>query len=117
MRKLLGIALCYMNACRVINTYINLTLFFLDLKRLAKTLENQQAYTAFGKLPLGTEKSVPDYSFSVTDRDGAAKMYTGDDAKFEKYGKQSPGPIYTYDDKFKFPVVSMPLLFLCAPPL
>jgi hypothetical protein len=73
---------------------------------LALALDSKQAKTSFGKLPLSDEKSQPVFGFPQAKRDDADKMFMGELTKQNGAGKQSPGPIYQYQDEVKYQQVS-----------
>ena len=77
------------------------------LTALAQALDSKTAHTSFGKLPLSVEKSEPAYRVPKAKRDDASKLFMGELTKLDNAGKNSPGPIYLYDDKVKFESVSV----------
>ena len=42
------------------------------------------------------------YNFPKSKRDDQAKLFMGELTKLSNGGKQSPGPVYLYDDKIKY---------------
>ena len=77
---------------------------------LALQLDSKQAKTSFGRLPLSTEKSNPVFGFTQAKRDEAEKLFLGDVTKNNNIAKQSPGPVYIYEDQVKYSKVSKPIL-------
>lgn len=73
---------------------------------LALQLDSKQAKTSFGRLPLSDERSNPIFSFTQARRDEAEKLFLGDVTKNNNIAKQSPGPIYRYEDQIKYQKVS-----------
>jgi hypothetical protein len=53
-------------------------------------------------LPLSVEKSQPLYGFPQAKRDDGAKVYMGELTKLNNAGKNSPGPIYNYQEDIKY---------------
>ncbi len=74
---------------------------------LALQLDSKQAKTSFGKLPLSCEKSNPIFGFTQAKRDEAEKLFLGDVTKNNNIAKQSPGPVYMYQDQIKYTEVSI----------
>jgi hypothetical protein len=74
----------------------------LELTALALQLDSKQARTSFGKLPLSDEKSQPVFGFTQAKRDESEKLYLGDLTKTSNIAKQSPGPVYLYQDTIKY---------------
>jgi len=72
------------------------------LTALAQALDSKQARTSFGKLPLSVEKSNPLFGFPQAKRDDVAKIYLGELTKLNNAGKNSPGPVYNYQDEIKY---------------
>jgi len=81
-------------------------LFSLGLTALAQALDSKQAHTSFGKLPLSVEKTAPQYNFPKAKRDDGAKLFMGELTKTDNAGKNSPGPVYIYQDQVKYDCVS-----------
>ena len=75
---------------------------YLALTSLALQLDSKAAKTSFGKLPLSDEKSNPVFGFTQAKRDEAEKLFLGDVTKNNNIAKQSPGPIYIYQDEIKY---------------
>lgn len=69
---------------------------------MAQALDSKQAHTSFGKLPLSVEKSEPIYNFPKAKRDDTSKLFMGDLTKQENVGKNSPGPVYLFQDGVKY---------------
>lgn len=74
----------------------------IGLTALAQALDSKQAKTSFGKLPLSVEKSQPVFGFPQAKRDDGEKIFMGELTKQSGAGKQSPGPIYNYQDEIKY---------------
>jgi hypothetical protein len=79
----------------------------IALTSLALQLDSKQAKTSFGKLPLSCEKSNPIFGFTQAKRDEAEKLFLGDVTKNNNIAKQSPGPVYIYQDQIKYTEVSI----------
>ena len=75
------------------------------------SLENKQAKTSFGRLPLSDEYSAPKYSFLKDKRETQQKIFQGELSKIENIAKASPGPVYKYEDNLKFKNVNKLLNF------
>ena len=73
---------------------------------MAIQLDSKQARTSFGKLPMSTEKTAPNFSFGHGKREKQDKVYLGELTQQENIAKGSPGPVYMYDDQVKFRTVS-----------
>ncbi|TNV77111.1 hypothetical protein FGO68_gene16742 [Halteria grandinella] len=73
-----------------------------QLTQLALQLDSKQAKTSFGKLPLSDEKSQPVFGFTQAKRDESDKLYLGELTKTSNIAKQSPGPVYLYQDTIKY---------------
>jgi len=69
-------------------------------------LDAKQAHTSFGKLPLSVERTAEAYQFPKAKRDEAAKLFLGELTKTDNAGKNSPGPVYQYNDEIKYDAVS-----------
>jgi hypothetical protein len=65
-------------------------------------LDSKTARTSFGKLPLSDEKSQPVFGFTQAKRDESEKLYLGEITKTNNMAKQSPGPVYIYQDNIKY---------------
>jgi len=72
------------------------------LTALASALDSKQAHTSFGKLPLSIEKSDPQYGFPQAAKNAGEKIFMGEQTKNHNRGKNSPGPIYNYEDQSKY---------------
>ena len=70
----------------------------LALASLALQLDSKTAKTSFGKLPLSDEKSNPVFGFTQAKREENNKIYLGEVTKNNNMGKQSPGPVYRFED-------------------
>eukprot|EP00356_Strombidium_inclinatum_P002412 CAMPEP_0170479560 /NCGR_PEP_ID=MMETSP0208-20121228/753_1 /TAXON_ID=197538 /ORGANISM="Strombidium inclinatum, Strain S3" /LENGTH=178 /DNA_ID=CAMNT_0010751981 /DNA_START=16 /DNA_END=552 /DNA_ORIENTATION=+ len=77
-------------------------LTFAGLTALAQALDSKQAHTSFGKLPLSVEQSSPAFQFTKAKRDDGAKLFMGELTKTDNGGKNSPGPVYIYQDQVKY---------------
>ena len=69
-------------------------------------MDSKQAHTSFGKLPLSVERTAEAYQFPKAKRDEAAKLFLGELTKTDNAGKNSPGPVYEYQDGIKYDSVS-----------
>jgi len=49
-------------------------------------------------LPLSVEQSQPIFGFTQAKRDDGEKVFMGELTKLSNAGKNSPGPIYNYQD-------------------
>jgi len=87
-----------------LDPYLN---FNVALTSLALQLDSKTAKTSFGKLPLSDEKSNPVFGFTQAKRDEAEKLFLGDVTKNNNIAKQSPGPVYIYQDQIKYAEVSI----------
>ena len=85
----------------------------LDLTALAQALDSEQAHTSFGKLPLSTEKTAPNFGFSQANRWDGSKKFEAELTKAENIGKNAPGPQYMYEDKIKYAEVSIRIGLNC----
>jgi len=65
-------------------------------------LDSKQAKTSFGKLPLSDEKSNPVFGFPQAKRDEADKLFLGEVTLTSNIAKQSPGPVYLYQESIKY---------------
>ena len=74
----------------------------IELTALALQLDSKQARSSFGKLPLSDEKSDPVFGFTQAKRGEGEKLYLGEVTKMNNIAKQSPGPIYEYQDTIKY---------------
>jgi hypothetical protein len=79
-----------------------MTYSFVALTSLALQLDSKTAKTSFGKLPLSDEKSNPVFGFTQAKRDENQKLYLGDVTKNNNIAKQSPGPVYRFEDEVKY---------------
>lgn len=77
-----------------------------ELTALALQLDSKQARTSFGKLPLSDELSLPVFGFTQAKRGEGEKLYLGEVTKMNNIAKQSPGPIYQYQDTIKYDQVT-----------
>ena len=59
------------------------------------------------------EKTAPAYRVPVAERDAGSKLFMGELTKTDNAGKNSPGPVYMYQDAVKYDNVSR-YLFLLA---
>ena len=89
-------------------TYI--LLIVIELTSLALQLDSKQARTSFGKLPLSDEQSNPVFGFTQAKRNEGEKLYLGEVTKMNNIAKQSPGPIYEYQDAIKYDQVNNALI-------
>ena len=87
--------------------YLEINFLNIALTSLALQLDSKQAKTSFGKLPLSCEKSNPIFGFTQAKRDEAEKLFLGDVTKNNNIAKQSPGPVYIYQDQIKYAEVSV----------
>lgn len=69
---------------------------------LALQLDSKTAKTSFGRLPLSDEKSNPVFGFTQAKREENQKLYLGDVTKNNNIAKQSPGPVYRFEDEIKY---------------
>jgi hypothetical protein len=51
---------------------------------------------------LSHERSNPVFGFPQAKRDDAEKLFLGDVTKNNNIAKQSPGPVYIYEDQIKY---------------
>ena len=82
-----------------------------ELTALALQLDSKQARTSFGKLPLSDELSLPVFGFTQAKRGEGEKLYLGEVTKMNNIAKQSPGPIYQYQDTIKYDQVTSKLIY------
>ena len=79
---------------------------------LALQLDSKQAKTSFGRLPLSHERSNPVYGFPQARRDDAEKLFLGEVTKNNNIAKQSPGPVYIYEDTIKYQKVNTDINYI-----
>jgi len=74
------------------------------LTALSQALDSKLAHTSFGRVPLSDEMSQPVYGFGTADRFAPnSKLFLNPElAKQARYGKNSPGPIYSGEDNVKY---------------
>jgi len=65
-------------------------------------LDSRAAHTSFGKLPLSVEGSQPIYAVPKAKREDGAKLFMGELTKTDNAGKNSPGPVYMFNDQIKY---------------
>jgi hypothetical protein len=78
----------------------------IELTQLAYKLESEQIHTAFGKMPHSYERSEPQYQIGKANREGQAKVFLGPLTVQENMGKNSPPPLYVYEENNKYKAVS-----------
>lgn len=59
------------------------------------------------------EKSQPQFGFPQAKRDDGAKVFMGELTKLNNAGKNSPGPVYNYQDEIKYQQVIFIFIKIC----
>lgn len=81
-------------------------LIVIGLTALSQALDTKTTHTSFGKLPLSNELSQPAYQVPKAKKEDASKLFLGELTKTDNAGKNSPGPVYKYQDQIKYDHVS-----------
>jgi len=87
-------------------------LSLIGLTALSQALDSKTAHTSFGRLPLSTELTQPAYQVPKAKKEDAPKLFMGELTKTDNAGKNSPGPVYKYQDQIKYDNVSYTIEFM-----